>query len=51
MNEPYLLRSEPKTTILEARKLLGRKYDNLTDDQVQDIIVTLTLLARKSLNL
>lgn len=51
MKEPYILPIEPKTTIVEARKLLGRKYSHLTDDQVQEIIVTLTMLARKSLNI
>lgn len=41
----------PKTTIVEARKLLGRKYSHLTDTQVQEIVVTLTLLARNTLKL
>ena len=41
----------PKMTVTEARKLLGRKYSHLDDDQVQNIINTLTLMARKSLNL
>ncbi len=51
MNESYKLRSEPKTTIVEARKLLGRKFKHLDDNQVQEIIVTLTLLAKNSLKL
>ena len=42
---------QPKMTVREARKLLGRKYGHLSDYQVQEIINTLTLVARKSLNL
>ena len=45
------LSSPPETTTTEARKLLGRRYSHLSDTQIQDIIVTLTLLARKSLKL
>ena len=41
--------SPPRTTLSEARKLLGRKYSHLDDDQVQDIINNLTLLARNAL--
>lgn len=36
-------------TVKEARKLLGSKYDHLNDDQIREIIVTLTLIARKQI--
>lgn len=36
-------------SVLEARKLLGKDAKNLNDDQVIEIISTLTLMARKYL--
>lgn len=32
--------------VKEARKLLGRKYGHLNDDQIGEIILVLTLIAR-----
>jgi hypothetical protein len=49
MLEQTNLPEPPLTTVLEARRLLGRKYEHLTDTQVQDILVALTLLARNSI--
>jgi hypothetical protein len=51
MVEQYHLADAPKTTVVEARKLLGRKYKHLSDDQVQEIIVSLTLIARHALKI
>lgn len=34
-------------TVKEARKLLGKDAEDLSDDQIRDIINTLTLLARE----
>jgi len=51
MLESYNLQEPPKMTVSEARKLLGRKYSHLSDDQVQDLVNCLTLFARKSLNI
>ncbi len=45
------LHEPPKTTVIEAKKLLGRKYSYLTDHQVQELVNVLTLIARKSLKL
>lgn len=42
---------KPTITVLEARKLLGSDSKQLTDTQVQDLIRTLTLIARDSLNI
>lgn len=39
----------PRITVPEARKLLGSKHIHLNDDQVQDLIATLTLIARNNL--
>ena len=50
MLEQTYLPEPPLTTVLEARKLLGRKYEHLTDTQVQEILVALTLLARDSID-
>lgn len=41
----------PRISVLEARKLLGSKYNHLSDDQVKDIVLTLTLLARNNLEI
>lgn len=46
MFEGYKLLIPPKTTVGEARKLLGRKYSHLSDDQITEMILTLTLMAR-----
>jgi ribonuclease HIII len=48
----YLRIPPPKHTItvLEARKLLGSDSKSLTDTQVQEIIRTLSLIARRFLN-
>lgn len=37
-------------TVKEARKLLGKDGHQLTDNQVKEIINTLTLIARQYLN-
>ena len=37
-------------TVQEARKLLGHDASNLSDAQVEEIIHTLTLMAKKYLN-
>ncbi|MEK9196288.1 MAG: hypothetical protein AAB914_02875 [Patescibacteria group bacterium] len=36
-------------SISRARRILGKKYEKLTDDQVRDILTTLHLLARQNL--
>ena len=51
MIDLHQLQEPPKITVIEAKKLLGRKYAHLNDDQVQDIVNTLTLIARKSLSI
>lgn len=51
MGYDFKANSKPKTTVREARKLLGRKYSYLNDTQVQELIVNLTALARHSLNI
>lgn len=51
MLESNYVQDPPRMTTLEARKLLGRKYSHLADDQIQELINTLTLIARKSLKL
>jgi len=33
----------------EARKLLGKKYDYMTDDQLEDLIIQLDEIARLSI--
>jgi len=49
MNELGTINTKPRITIPEARKLLGSKFRHLDDDQVQEIIIALTLLARSNL--
>lgn len=39
-----------KISISEARKLLGSDANSLTDDQIQEIINALSLIARDSLD-
>jgi hypothetical protein len=39
----------PLITVAEARKLLGSDCKHMCDDQVQEVIITLTLMARKYL--
>lgn len=51
MFECYSLQEPPKLTVREARKLLGRKYSHKDDTQIQEIIITLTLIARKQLGI
>lgn len=51
MFEGYSLQEPPKLTVKEARKLLGRKYSHKDDTQIQEIIITLTLIARKQLGI
>ena len=36
-------------TIKEARKILGKDADGLSDTQVQEILINLRMIARKSL--
>lgn len=43
--------SPPLISIKEARKLLGNESRNLDDDQIRDIIITLSLIARQSLKI
>jgi len=40
---------KPLITVPEARKLLGSDCRRMNDDQVQEVIITLTLLAREFL--
>jgi hypothetical protein len=42
----HLNASEPQMTVREARKLLGRKYSHLDDDQIRNLILNLTVIAR-----
>ncbi len=49
MPDVVLYQEPPLTTILEARKLLGRRYSRLDDTQVLDLINMLTQLARSTL--
>ena len=51
MRESHIPAELPRMSVVEARKLLGRKYSHLSDNQVQVIINTLTLIARESLKL
>lgn len=39
----------PQTTIVEARRILGSRYKLMTDDQIKDIVLTLTLIGRKQI--
>lgn len=39
----------PRLSVGEARKLLGSKYRHLNDNQVQDLVMILTLVARNNL--
>jgi hypothetical protein len=36
-------------SVKEARKLLGKKYDHMTDEQIEDMIVQLDEIARLSI--
>jgi hypothetical protein len=36
-------------SVKEARKLLGKKYDHMTDEQVEDLIIQLNEVARLSM--
>jgi len=45
------LQDKPVISLKEARKALGRRYIDLSDDQVQEIVNTLTLIARKTINI
>jgi Ca2+-binding EF-hand superfamily protein len=36
-------------SIKEARKLLGKEYDHMTDEQVEDLIIQLDEIARLSI--
>lgn len=47
---PHTLKSQTTVTTLQARKLLGAKYSHLSDDQVRDIVIQLTLIAREFIN-
>ena len=42
---------KPLITVKEARKLLGSKFKSLDDNQVQELINNLSLMARKSLKI
>lgn len=42
---PLLASSKPIISAKEARKLLGKDAERLSDDEVADIIITLTALA------
>lgn len=46
----YSVMSKAPITIGEARKLLGSKSKALSDDQVQDIISLLSLMAKRYLS-
>jgi len=51
MLESRILPTQPIMTVKEARKLLGSDSKQLPDTQVQELILTLTLMARKTLNI
>lgn len=42
---------KPQTTVAETRRLLGRKYEHYSDDQIREIITILTLIARSHLKI
>lgn len=41
---------KPSISIKEARKILGKDSQVLSDDQVSEIIITLSLIAREYLH-
>lgn len=43
--------SPPLISIKEARKLLGKESRQLDDNQIRDIIITLSLIAREYLKI
>lgn len=49
MPESHIPQFRPRITVPEARKLLGSRYKHMTDNQVLDLIVMLTMLARNNL--
>lgn len=46
-NTPFFNDYRASYSVKEARKILGKGSKQLNDAQIQDIICTLTLLARK----
>jgi hypothetical protein len=50
MNDLGIISAKPRITVPEARKLLGSEFRHLSDGQVQDIILALTLLAKNNLH-
>jgi len=40
------MRPEPSISINEARKKLGKKYRDLSDDQIEDLVLKLELIAK-----
>lgn len=49
MTELDIFTPKPRISVLEARKLLGSKFKHLSDNQVIELVLTLTLIARKNL--
>jgi len=43
-------RPNPIITVKEARKLLGKDGNHLSDEQIQDLVITLTELSHAQLN-
>lgn len=41
--------SEPIISAKEARNLLGKEYDHMTDKQIEDLIIQLDEIARLSI--
>lgn len=46
-----MIGSKPIMTVKEARKLLGKEHENLTDDEVAELIGQLHELAKLSLDM
>ncbi len=44
-----MLPPEHSISVKEARKILGKESSNLSDNQVREIITTLTVVAKKFL--
>lgn len=40
---------KPIISIKEARKILGKEYEHMSDDQVEQLITGLTFIARETI--
>lgn len=43
-----LLNTKTQISVAKARRILGAQAKNMTDDQVRELLVVLTLLAREN---